>query len=142
MENVIISACLMGFDCKYSGGNNALPEYILCKLKEKYRLIPVCPETAGGLPVPRDPSERLGDKVVSCKGKDVTAEFERGAEVAAKLAARCGCKKAILKAQSPSCGSGIIYDGSFTGGKTGGFGVAAEKLRDMGVEILDEENIE
>lgn len=138
MENVIISACLMGFDCKYSGGNNALPEYVLCKLKEKYRLIPVCPETAGGLPVPRDPSERTGDRVMSCKGRDVSAEFRRGAAVAARLAERYGCRKAILKAQSPSCGSGIIYDGSFTGAKKEGYGVTAELLRDMGLEILDE----
>ena len=138
MENLLISACLMGFECKYSGGSNKLSEEALARLKAEYRLIPVCPETAGGLPVPRDPSERLGGKVVSSKGKDVTAEFEKGADVALTLAKRYGCKKALLKRNSPSCGGEFIYDGSFSGTLVSGQGVTAELLRSNGLEIIGE----
>ena len=114
MENLLVSACLLGFECKYSGGSNKLSDEYIAQLKAKYRLIPVCPETAGGLPVPRDPSERLGDKVISSKGKDVSAQFNKGAEIALYLARRYGCKKALLKRNSPSCGGEFIYDGSFS----------------------------
>lgn len=138
MENLLISACLLGFECKYSGGSNKLSEEEIASLKKEYRLIPVCPETAGGLPVPRDPSERLGDKVVSSKGKDVTAEFVKGAETALYLARRYGCKKALLKRNSPSCGGEYIYDGTFSGVLVPGEGVAAELLRREGLEILGE----
>lgn len=138
MENLLISACLLGFECKYSGGSNKLSDEEIASLKKEYRLIPVCPETAGGLPVPRDPSERLGDKVVSSKGKDVTAEFVKGAETALYLARRYGCKKALLKRNSPSCGGEYIYDGTFSGVLVPGEGVAAELLRREGLEILGE----
>lgn len=96
-------------------GSNALPEETIEKLRTRYRLIPVCPETAGGLPTPRDPSERLGERVVSCRGADVTAQFKKGAEAALTLARRYGCTTALMKEHSPSCGSGLIYDGSFSG---------------------------
>lgn len=138
MEHLLISACLMGANCKYSGGNNALPAETLCKLKEKYSLVPVCPETAGGLSVPRDPSERLGNRVVSIRGRDVTAEYRRGGEIAVCLARRFACRKALLKERSPSCGSGEIYDGSFTGTVTQGYGVAAEMLSEAGVSVYGE----
>ena len=138
MECLLISACLLGFECKYSGGSNKLSDERIVALKEKYRLIPVCPESAGGLPTPRDPSERLGDKVVSSKGKDVTAEFTKGAETAVYLARRYGCKQALLKRNSPSCGGEYIYDGSFSGTLVPGEGVAAEKLRAHGVEVTGE----
>ena len=72
-EALLISACLLGVECKYSGGHNAMAAGKIAALREKYRLVPVCPETAGGLPTPRDPSERQGDLVVSFKGRDVTA---------------------------------------------------------------------
>ena len=138
MEKLLISACLLGFECKYSGGSNKLSDEEIASLKKEYRLSPVCPETAGGLPVPRDPSERLGDKVVSSKGKDVTAEFVKGAETALYLARRYGCKKALLKRNSPSCGGEYIYDGTFSGVLVPGEGVAAELLRREGLEILGE----
>ena len=142
MEKLLISACLVGINCKYSGGNNALPEETLCKLKEKYSLVPVCPETAGGLGVPRDPSERRGNRVVSIRGRDVTAEYRRGGEVAVCLVRRFDCKKALLKERSPSCGSGEIYDGSFTGTPVRGYGVAAEMLKEAGVNICGESETE
>ena len=138
MENVLISACLLGFECKYCGGSNKLTEQQLAALRERFRLIPVCPETAGGLPTPRDPSERLGDKVVSNQGRDVTAQYQKGAETALTLARRYGCKAALLKEKSPSCGSGQIYDGSFTGTLVTGDGVAAQMLKEEGLIVFGE----
>ena len=138
MEKILISACLLGFECKYCGGSNKLPEQQLAALRERFRLIPVCPETAGGLPTPRDPSERLGDKVVSNQGRDVTAQYQKGAETALTLARRYGCKAALLKEKSPSCGSGQIYDGSFTGTLVPGDGVAAEELKKEGLIVFGE----
>ena len=138
MENVLISACLLGFECKYCGGSNKLTERQLAALGERFRLIPVCPETAGGLPTPRDPSERLGDKVVSNQGRDVTAQYQKGAETALWLARRYDCKAALLKEKSPSCGSGQIYDGSFTGKLIPGDGVAAEELKKEGLIVFGE----
>ena len=142
MENVLISACLLGFECKYCGGSNKLPEQQLAVLRERFRLIPVCPETAGGLPTPRDPSERLGDKVVSNQGRDVTAQYQKGAETALTLARRYGCKAALLKEKSPSCGSGLIYDGSFTGTLVPGDGVAAQLLKEEGLIVFGESDTE
>lgn len=138
MENVLISACLLGFECKYCGGSNKLTERQLAALGERFRLIPVCPETAGGLPTPRDPSERLGDRVVSNQGRDVTAQYQKGAETALWLARRYDCKAALLKEKSPSCGSGQIYDGSFTGKLIPGDGVAAEELKKEGLIVFGE----
>ena len=138
MENLLISACLLGVECKYSGGSNALPEETIEKLRTRYRLIPICPETAGGLPTPRDPSERLGERVVSCRGADVTAQFKKGAEAALTLARRYGCTTALMKEHSPSCGSGLIYDGSFSGKLVKGDGCAAELLKAAGVSVVGE----
>lgn len=138
MENLLISACLLGVECKYSGGSNALPKETIEKLRTRYRLIPVCPETAGGLPTPRDPSERLGERVVSCRGADVTAQFKKGAEAALTLARRYGCTTALMKEHSPSCGSGLIYDGSFLGKLVKGDGCAAELLKAAGVSVVGE----
>ena len=142
MEKVLISACLLGFECKYCGGSNKLPEQQLAALGERFRLIPVCPETAGGLPTPRDPSERLGDRVVSNQGRDVTAQYQKGAETALWLARRYDCKAALLKEKSPSCGSGQIYDGSFTGKLIPGDGVAAEELKKEGLIVFGESDTE
>ena len=137
-DKVIISACLLGLDCKYDGGNNRLPEERLRMLTEKYELIPVCPECYGGLTTPRTPSERLGDRVVSKIGTDVTEQFYKGAEAALYLAHLFGARLAILKANSPSCGSGTVYDGSFTGTLVTGDGVTAELLKSHGIKIINE----
>lgn len=136
METLLISACLVGYNCKYNGGNNALPPEVLAALRERYRLIPVCPEAAGGLPTPRVPSERRGGRVVTRDGRDVTAAFRRGAEIAGKLAERTGARLALLKSGSPSCGSGMIYDGSFTGTLMPGDGVTAEYLKNKNLIIF------
>lgn len=142
MENLLISACLLGFECKYSGGSNALDAAALAALRERFRLIPVCPESAGGLPTPRAPSERQGEKVVSKLGQDVTGEYHKGADTALYLARRYGCTRALLKERSPSCGSGAIYDGSFTGNLIPGDGVAAESLKAAGIRVYGESEIE
>ena len=137
METLLISACLMGFNCKYNGGNNALPEDVLLALRRRFRLIPVCPEAAGGLPTPRAPSERLGSRVINRDGQDVTAAFQRGAELAVRLAERFGTRFALLKSNSPSCGSGTIYDGSFSGRLVLGDGVTAEYLKNKSLIISE-----
>ena len=142
MENLLVSACLLGVECKYCGGSNKLPEQQLAALRQCFRLIPVCPETAGGLPTPRDPSERLGDKVLSNQGRDVTAQYQKGAETALRLARRYGCKAALLKEKSPSCGSGLIYDGSFTGTLVTGDGLTAQALKEEGLIVFGESDTE
>ena len=141
MERLLISACFLGKNCKYSGGNNALPPELLARLREKYHLVPVCPEQLGGLPTPRQPSERRGELVATRDYENVTAEFERGAEEALKLCHLYRCRYAILKERSPSCGTGWIYDGSFRGRLVHGYGVTAELLASYGVTVLGESEV-
>jgi len=137
----LISACLIGAKCKYSGGDNRLPEKTLDALRRRYRLLPVCPEMAGGLGVPREPSERKGERVVSRSGRDVTAAYRQGANVACALGERFVCSTALLKERSPSCGCGRIYDGSFSRTLVEGNGIAAEALLANGVDVLGESEI-
>lgn len=140
-KKAIISACLIGENCKYSGGNNKLPEEKLKKLCEEYELYPVCPEVLGGLPTPRVPSERVGDKVLAKDGRDVTAQFQKGAQAAYELAKSIGAELAILKENSPSCGHGTVYDGTFSGTLKCGDGVTAEKLKEIEIKIIGESEI-
>lgn len=137
-EKALISACLLGLDCRYDGKNNGLGAEKLAALREKYELIPVCPECYGGLTTPRTPSERRGDMVVSKTGTDVTRQFEKGAQTALSLALLFDAKTAILKENSPSCGCGTIYDGTFTGTLVPGDGVTAELLKKHGIKIIGE----
>lgn len=139
-EKLLISACLCGQNTKYSGGNNALKNLEL--LKQKFILIPICPEVMGGLPTPRDPSEQKGNRVFSNKGKDVTKEFELGAYTALRIAKENGATLALLKESSPSCGTHLIYDGSFSGTKIAGEGVAAKLLRENQIRVYSENEIE
>ena len=138
MEKILISACLLGEACRYDGLSKPLPADRLAALRKRFELIPVCPEQAGGLPTPRVPSERRGERVVNRAGQDVTAQFRRGAAEALRLAEENGCRRALFKERSPSCGSGAIYDGSFTGTLIPGDGVAAEALKAAGVEVIGE----
>ena len=142
MENLLISACLLGVSCRYDGVSKPLPPEILKKLSEKYALIPVCAEIFGGLPTPREPAERRGEKVLTQSGADVTAAYEKGAAEVLRLAALFGCKKALLKERSPSCGAGSIHDGTFSGGLLPGNGVAAALLLENGVSVFGESEIE
>ena len=141
-EKLLISACLLGFCCKYDDGTNSLPADTIAALREQYELIPVCPETAGGLPIPRAPSERRGGRVLSREGNDVTDEYEKGALLALALAERFGCRRALLKERSPSCGAGEIYDGSFSHTRVPGDGVAAEALRRAGLTLFGESELD
>ena len=106
-----------------------------------HTLIPVCPEVDGGLPTPRPPAELQSDgRVVNREGKEVTAQYQAGAELAARLAQEHGCTVAVLKAKSPSCGGRQVYDGSFSKRLIPGQGCAARRLAEMGVKLLDETN--
>lgn len=140
-KKAIISSCLIGVNCRYDGGNNKLPDEKLAELREKYELIPVCPECYGGLTTPRVPSERRDGGVYSKVGVDVTAEFAKGADAALYLAKLLGAELAILKENSPSCGSGTIYDGTFSGTLTEGDGVTAELLKKQGITVIGESKI-
>ncbi|MBE5948769.1 MAG: DUF523 domain-containing protein [Lachnospiraceae bacterium] len=137
--NILVSACLLGVNCKYDGGNNLREE--LKELADKHNLVPFCPEVYGGLTTPRVPSERLGDKVVNKEGIDVTENFVRGAEEALRMAQTFDCKYAIFKAKSPSCGCGKIYDGTFTGTLTDGDGVTTELLKKHGITVVTENEL-
>ena len=141
-EYLLISACLTGICCKYDGGANTLPAETLAALRERYELVPVCPELAGGLPSPRAPSERRNGRVVSCEGEDVTEAFRRGAALALERARQAGCARALLKERSPSCGSGVIYDGSFSGRIIPGQGLTAELLKKSGLAVYSETGVE
>ena len=141
MQNVLISACLLGVDCKYNGSNNKLDDEIIHSLKEKYNLIPVCPEIMGGMPTPRNPVEMSDGKVFDYDGEEFTKEFEKGSEEVVKLAKLYDATIAILKENSPSCGTNYIYDGTFNHQKIKGMGIAAHKLSKENIKLFNEENI-
>ena len=135
----LISACLCGENCRYDGGSNP---FDLRALQGKCRLVPVCPEQLGGLPTPRTPAERRNGRVIARDGADVTDAFSLGAFRACETARSAGAVHALMKARSPSCGSGEIYDGSFTGKRVPGDGVTVEALRRMGVKVYNEHEID
>ncbi|MBQ8506516.1 MAG: DUF523 domain-containing protein [Clostridia bacterium] len=137
---ILMSACLMGVNCRYDGGGKRVPE--LEELMELAQIVPVCPEILGGLPTPRTPSERVGNRVVMKDGTDVTGAFQRGAGEALKLARLYGAELAILKERSPSCGSGMIYDGSFSGKFAPGDGVTGEMMKKNGIAVYGESRIQ
>ena len=134
-EPLLISACLLGTACRYDGQSKAMAGWE--RLRDRYELIPVCPEQLGGLATPRAPAEQLGDRVVT-QSSDVTAQYIRGAQEVLRLAQSMGCRKALLKERSPSCGSAGIYDGSFTRTLIPGDGVTAGLLKEYGLEVYGE----
>jgi uncharacterized protein YbbK (DUF523 family) len=145
----LVSACLLGMPLAYDGQGRLARE--LAPLVAQGRMVPVCPEVAGGLAIPRPCAEIVGGsgedvldgqaRVVTADGQDVTAAYLEGAEAALATARRCGATKAVLKARSPSCGSSRIYDGSHTGRLVPGQGVAAALLCRAGLEIISEEEL-
>lgn len=139
MEKILISACLVGDKTKYDGKSNYTP--LIKELLEKYELVPFCPEVEGGLPTPRKPSERKGDKVINSNGKDVTKYFELGAEKAYNICMYLGITTVILKENSPSCGVNQIYDGTFTHKLIDGQGYTAQYLASKGIKVLSENDI-
>ena len=139
MEKILISSCLIGNNTKYNGKNNYIKE--IEQLKLKYELIPICPEVLGGLSIPRDPSEINNDKVISINGKDVTKEFNIGANKALNIALLNNIKYALLKDGSPSCGNTYIYDGTFKNNKIDGIGITTKLLKSHNIKIYNENNI-
>ena len=137
---LLISACLLECCCRYDGASK--PQPWVEALAQKHTLVPVCPEQMGGLPTPRTPSERVGDKVLMKDGTDVTVQYRRGAEEALRLYDLFRCDGALLKARSPSCGVGAVYDGSFSGTLIPGDGVTAQLLKQRGIPVWTEEDIE
>ena len=137
---ILISACLLGVPCRYDGKAKPCPAALA--LAERHTLIPFCPEVYGGLPTPRDPSEIVGDQVISSAGRDVTEQYRRGALQALEICRKLGCQAAVLKEKSPSCGCGQIYDGTFTGTLREGNGVTAELLLRSGVAVYGETQAE
>lgn len=143
-----ISACLGGVYCRYDGGTQEIPE--LQQLVNENRAIMVCPEVMGGLPVPRYPSEIQGGdgfdvwqgraRVINDHGEDVTEAYQQGSIKAYEALQAAGIKTLILKERSPSCGSQRIYDGSFSGGKKAGVGVATAYFMDHGMTVYHEDN--
>lgn len=137
---LLVSACLLGCPCRYDGKSK--PNDAVLALLDKHTLIPVCPEQLGGLATPRPPAERKDGGVFTESGADVSAQYRRGAEEALRLAKLYGCTCAILKERSPSCGSGAIYDGSFSRRLIPGDGVTAELLKQHGITILGESEVD
>lgn len=137
--NILISACLLGVSCRYDGSGAKNP---VNPIQGPHVLIPVCPEQLGGMETPRDPAERKGDRVVSRTGSDVTGHYERGAQETLRLAKLYQCRYAILKERSPSCGRGVIYDGTFTGTRIPGDGVTAALLEANGIRVFGESRME
>lgn len=133
---ILVSACLAGFPCRYDGTSKTNEKIV--QLVREGKAIPVCPEQLGGLTTPRLPSEIKNDRVFSSEGRDVTPEFEKGAAAVLQIAKEYGCTKAILKARSPSCGKGQIYDGTFSGKLVDGNGKTTELLLENGIEVITE----
>lgn len=136
-EKLLVSACLLGVNCKYSGGNNYSPA--AAALQERFDVISVCPEQLGGLPTPRPPAERVGERVINRAGEDVTEAFRLGAERTLALAEEEGAVRAVLQERSPSCGSALVYDGTFSGVLIPGGGVTAQLLEAHGVRVYSAE---
>ena len=153
MQSVLISACLLGQSVRYDGRDKRCDHDVVQRWLREGRVVPVCPEVAGGLSVPRPPAEIAHGaggaqvlaglaKVVDVDRRDVTAQFVQGAEHARELARAQGIRVAVLKEGSPSCGTGFVHDGTFTGAKVPGLGVAAALLAQAGVQVFSEARID
>lgn len=138
VAKILVSACLMGEKVRYDGNDNLLQHPLMQRWQQERRLLMICPEVAGGLSVPRAPAELIGTRIITCDGADVTDAFQRGAWRAQQLAQQQGVVMAILKARSPSCGVGQIYDGSFSRRLIAGDGVTAAALRQLGIAVFSE----
>lgn len=137
---ILVSACLLGEPCRYDGESK--PNNSVISLKEKHILIPVCPEMLGGLKTPRIPAEVQGDRVVCEDGKDVTCEYNKGAQIALDTAKREGISLAILKAKSPSCGNKQIYNGTYTRTLIDGKGITVRLLEANNIRVINENELE
>lgn len=136
---LLVSACLLGIPCRYDGASKPCPKVLA--LKEKHTLIPVCPEELGGLSTPREPCELQKGYARTQKGRDCTPQYSLGAKKAWKIYQENACQGAILKAKSPSCGKGRVYDGTFSRQLIPGNGIACQYLLDRGVAVKTEEEL-
>jgi uncharacterized protein YbbK (DUF523 family) len=142
MRKILVSECLYGNRAvRYDGAEIPCDDSVFLKWKSEGRLMPVCPELLGGLPVPREESQRTGDRVITASGRDVTEAFEKGAEEALCAAQGHNVICAIMKEGSPSCGVNKIHDGTFSGTKIQGQGIATERLRAAGYKVFSEKDI-
>lgn len=137
---ILVSACLLGENCKYNGGNNFCQK--VADFVKDHEVAAVCPEVMGGLPVPRVPAEIVKGKVMTRDGRSVDAEFRKGADLALKQALMFQPDLVILKSGSPSCSIRERYDGTFSGKKIPGMGVFGTLAAEYGFHVTDEENIE
>jgi len=143
LKKILISGCLLGEQVRYDGGNCLQNSTLLERWQQEGRLVPLCPEVAGGLPVPRLPAEIQPDgRIVNIEHDDVSDAFRRGAEKALQLCREHGITIAILKEGSPSCGSSQINDGSFSKTRIDGAGITTRLLRDNGVQVFSELELE
>ena len=139
MEKLLISACLLGENVKYNGKNNLIDFSLL---EDYFEFIPICPEVDGGLSIPRKPSERKANKVLNIDQEDVTLNYEKGKNIALDLAKKSNVRYALLKDKSPSCGNDKIYDGTFTHTLIDRPGVTAEALKNAGIKVFNENEID
>ena len=137
-EKILVSACLIGENCRYDGKSNLRKEVLA--LAKYYDLIPVCPEVNGGMKTPRPNSEIIGDKVINVRGKDETQFYYDGAYWATSIARIYNIKLAVMKERSPSCGCKVIHNGKFDGKVIPGKGIAVRQLEKMGVKVIDEDD--
>ncbi|QOL26288.1 DUF523 domain-containing protein [Thalassotalea sp. LPB0316] len=144
MEKILISSCLLGQPVRYDGQSKPLAQNIIQTWQQQGRLVNICPEVAGGLSVPRAPAEYnpTSQKVKTCDGEDVTQAFIEGAHRALTLCLKHGIRYALLKESSPSCGSNLVYDGSFSQRKVAGMGITAKLLSDNGIQVFSEETLD
>lgn len=138
-KEYVVSACLAGFKCRFDGESRPCAEVV--KLYQEGKALPLCPESLSGLKVPRAPVEWQNGQAINRDGEDKTEYFEKGAQKALEKALASGCKKAIVKSKSPSCGYGKIFDGSFSHKLCDGNGLWTQKLIENGFEIYTEENL-
>ncbi len=132
---IMVSACLLGENCKYDGGNNR--NELLCSFAAGHEVIPVCPEVFGGLPTPRIPAEIAEGRVINREGKSVDEEFRKGAQKALDIALARKPDVIILQSRSPSCGVNEIYDGTFSGKMIPGMGIFARMASEAGFKVID-----
>lgn len=142
MKKILVSSCLFGDCVRYDAALTECTDPRFLRWKEEGRLIKLCPEVFGGLTVPRPDSQRVADRVMTRTGEDVTEAYEIGAAEAVRLASENDIIFAVMKQRSPSCGSSIIYDGSFTGIKIPGEGVAVQRLREAGFQVFGEDELD
>lgn len=136
---IVVSACLAGVECRYNNTSHTIPQIV--EMVKTGKAIPICPELLAGLPTPRPPVEQQKGSILSENGDDQTADYLLGSTIALKIALLVHCKKAILKSNSPTCGCGTIYDGTFSGRLITGDGLFTKLLKENSIEVFTEKNI-